>query len=223
MRVPASSRDQPLTRDEIVQAALAVTERDGLDRLTMRSVASKLGVSAMALYHYVADKGELVRLIGEAVSSKRVPLRRDDDSWENALRRHLLSTWEETTRYPGVSEYLMGTPGIGATPTSVSQGVGFFEEVGFPPRLARLAWSCSVNYIHGRLSVESRLHGPQGRSVRSAWIGGLPARDYVEFGVEVMIAGLRTMLDSATEGVQQTALFPVAIPHDAEQYQAPGR
>ena len=174
----------------------------------MRSVASRLGVSAMALYHHVAGKEELLRLVGEAVSSTVVPLRLGEDSWENALRRYLLSTWEETFRYPGVGEYLMGTAGIGSTPRSVSRGVHFFEEAGFPSRLAELAWSCSLNYIHGRLSVESLLHSPQGRSARLARLGGFRPARLRGVRCRRVIAGLRTMLDSATPdrvGVQSVA------------------
>src|SRR5205807_10358063 len=103
------------------------------------------------------------------------------DGWENSLRRHLLSRWESQARYPGVVTYLMGTPMMGATPDVMSNGISFFEQAGFPPRTARLAWSFALTYVHGRLSVDARLRGPGGRAAK---VDGIPRRDHVAFGVE---------------------------------------
>ncbi len=60
----------PLTRARVLDAALAVAEREGLERLSMRLVARELGVSPMALYRHVANKDDLLdglveRLLGE--------------------------------------------------------------------------------------------------------------------------------------------------------------
>src|SRR5512140_2580498 len=49
-----------LTRDEILAAALALADDEGLAAVGMRSVAQQLGVTAMALYRHVGDKGALL-------------------------------------------------------------------------------------------------------------------------------------------------------------------
>jgi AcrR family transcriptional regulator len=192
--MPTGTRDAPLTRDEIVEAAMALTQEQGLDRLTMRSVGAKLGVSAMALYHYVADKEELMGLVAEAVFSGTLPLRLEDDGWENGLRRTLLSIWEQMARYPGVGAYFVGQPLMGSTPQGISRGLEFFKQVGFSSQRARLAWTFALTYIHGRLSVEARLHQADDRFMK---VRGLRSRDYVEFGVDAVVAGLRTLLMEA--------------------------
>src|SRR5262249_21230255 len=146
-RMPTRTRDAPLTRHEIIEAAMALTQERGLDHLTMRSVGAKLGVSAMALYHHVADKEEMMSLVGEAVFSGTLPLHLGDDGWESGLRRTLLSIWEQMARYPGVGAYFVGQPLMGSTPQGISRGLEFFQQVGFSPRQARLAWVFALTYV----------------------------------------------------------------------------
>jgi len=62
--VPATRGRRPrLTLDEVVQAGIAVAQDGGLDALSMRRVASTLGVGAMSLYTYVPGRTELVDLM----------------------------------------------------------------------------------------------------------------------------------------------------------------
>ncbi|SFJ92824.1 TetR/AcrR family transcriptional regulator [Streptomyces pini] len=60
-------RPRSLTPTQLATAALAVIDRDGLAGLSMRAVAKELGVSTMALYRYVEDRGELEELVVELV------------------------------------------------------------------------------------------------------------------------------------------------------------
>lgn len=53
--------------DEIVDAGREILEAEGLDGLTMQRVARSVGVRAPSLYKRVAGRGELIRLIVEAV------------------------------------------------------------------------------------------------------------------------------------------------------------
>lgn len=54
-----------LSRERIVDAAVALIERDGSGSLSMRRLGTELGVEGMALYHYVDGRVELVRAIGD--------------------------------------------------------------------------------------------------------------------------------------------------------------
>ncbi len=51
---------RPLSRARIVAAALEVVDAEGLDALSMRRVAARLGVEAMSLYHHVANKEAII-------------------------------------------------------------------------------------------------------------------------------------------------------------------
>ncbi|MGM9487055.1 TetR/AcrR family transcriptional regulator [Ideonella sp. YS5] len=57
----ASAEEQAELRQQVLVAAFEIFGREGLHGLTMRAVASAVGVSAMALYRYFADKAELVQ------------------------------------------------------------------------------------------------------------------------------------------------------------------
>jgi AcrR family transcriptional regulator len=56
-----SADEQAELRRQVLEAAFEIFGREGLQGLTMRAVASAVGVSAMALYRYFADKAELVQ------------------------------------------------------------------------------------------------------------------------------------------------------------------
>ena len=50
-------REQPLTRDELLDAALGIVDSEGLAALTMRRLAAAVGVEAMSLYYHVPQQG----------------------------------------------------------------------------------------------------------------------------------------------------------------------
>ena len=56
-----SAADADRLRDELLTAALALFMEDGLEAVTMRAVATRVGVSAMTPYRYFEDKGHLLR------------------------------------------------------------------------------------------------------------------------------------------------------------------
>jgi TetR/AcrR family transcriptional regulator, tetracycline repressor protein len=201
---PASGRETPLSRDEVIDAALELTRAVGVRGLTMRGLANALGVSPMATYHYVANKQELVHLVAEAVSSTWPKLEPSLQPWDEALRRHLLLIWETLRRYPGLGAHLMDQPASGVTHSTVDSGVDFFCTAGFPPTEAMLAWSLTETYLHGRLSIEARLHG---LADAPGVLEGLRSRDYVEHAVDTLIEGLRArLLIVLDEGTDRTPI-----------------
>lgn len=193
-----SKRPPLLSRDAIVEEALRIVSTDGLSALTMRAVAAGLGVTPMAAYYYVADKEELMTLVSNRISASSGELIKGEaEDWEGVLKSHLLTLWENSTAYPGLGAYLINQPDLAVTPKQLESGILFFEEVGFSPKRARLAWSFAMTYIHGRISVDAHLkHRPEAPRLR-----GLRARDYVEFGIDALIAGLQQMLESERETV----------------------
>lgn len=56
-----------LSRERIVQEALALLDEDGLDGVTLRRLAARLGVQAPTLYWHIRNKAELVNELGDAV------------------------------------------------------------------------------------------------------------------------------------------------------------
>ena len=64
--IPRRGPRQGLTIDEVVAAAIALADAEGLDAVTMRRVAGQLGVVPMTLYTYVPGKAELLDLMLDA-------------------------------------------------------------------------------------------------------------------------------------------------------------
>jgi AcrR family transcriptional regulator len=60
-------RQRSLTREAILDAAMAIVDSEGLDALTMRAVAQALGTGAASLYAHVGSKDELLELLVERV------------------------------------------------------------------------------------------------------------------------------------------------------------
>jgi AcrR family transcriptional regulator len=74
-----------LTRATVLAAALAAIDEEGLDALTMRRLGRRLGVEAMALYHHVGSKDELLDGVVETLLESVTPPSADL-AWEAWLR-----------------------------------------------------------------------------------------------------------------------------------------
>lgn len=75
---------QPIDRAQVVRAALALLDEVGLDDLTMRRLAERLGIKAASLYRHVRDKEELLVLLADEISGE-VPIVEPRGSWKDQL------------------------------------------------------------------------------------------------------------------------------------------
>ena len=64
---PRRKNVEPLARERIVGAAMAIIDAEGLDALSMRRLGVELGVNPMAAYYHVANKAALYDLVLDAV------------------------------------------------------------------------------------------------------------------------------------------------------------
>ena len=76
---------EPLSRSRIVAAAVRVLDRDGVEGLSMRTLAQELHTAATSLYRHVHNKGELLDLTVDAVMAE-VALPPEGTDWRTALR-----------------------------------------------------------------------------------------------------------------------------------------
>lgn len=79
-------RPARLTLDDVVLAAVALADAEGLDAVTMRAVATRLGVGAMSLYTHVPDKESLVDAMLERVSGEPDLPAQPSGDWRADLR-----------------------------------------------------------------------------------------------------------------------------------------
>ncbi|TCO55706.1 TetR/AcrR family transcriptional regulator [Actinocrispum wychmicini] len=92
---------QPLTRDRVLDAALALAGTDGLAGLSMRKLAKTLGVEAMALYNHVANKTDILNGIADRVFSE---IDRADPGlrWDQRARAIAVGMYRALRRHPVV-------------------------------------------------------------------------------------------------------------------------
>jgi AcrR family transcriptional regulator len=109
---PRSTRDRPakapLSENAIVDAALAITQAEGLEAVTMRRVAAELDTGAASLYVYVRNRDELLRaMLGRAAET--VPLvTPEPERWREQVH-DLLRGWREALEaHPGLASALPG-------------------------------------------------------------------------------------------------------------------
>ena len=92
-----TARD-PLNRERVLAAALKVADAEGIPAVTMRRVASELGVEAMSLYYHVPGKEPLLDGLVEAMLAEIEAAIRGqeiaDQDWRTALRRRFLTARE---------------------------------------------------------------------------------------------------------------------------------
>src|SRR5688500_9380736 len=88
----------PLSKKRVLETAVALAQREGLESLTMRRLADELGAGAMTLYHYFPNKEALLDGMVDIVFGE-IELPRADDDWKAALRRRALSTREALNRH----------------------------------------------------------------------------------------------------------------------------
>lgn len=91
--------DAGLSRERMVAEALRIADREGVDGLSMRRLAAELGAGAMSLYHYVANKDELLDAMIDVVFGE-IELPPEDDDWQDAMRRRSRSARDVLARHP---------------------------------------------------------------------------------------------------------------------------
>jgi AcrR family transcriptional regulator len=122
---------EPLSRERILQTAVALADEGGVDSLSMRNIAQELDVVPMALYKHVANKDELLDGMVDAVIQEIDPPIEDAD-WKTTMRERILSARRALLRHPWASQVIESR----AEPTPMVIGyidsmMGIFVSGGF--------------------------------------------------------------------------------------------
>jgi TetR/AcrR family tetracycline transcriptional repressor len=193
-----------LTREDVVQAAARLLERDGYDRLTMRSVAAELGVQAPALYWHVKSKDDLGLLLfdhlidglnyGDPTGDWRGDLRQ----MAHALRRRLVEARDITRLFP--EDYSSGPRAI----RPLELGLGLMRGAGLPAKEALHAYGVALSFIVGWARFEvtrqanraAAAQPPAGLFPNIAWaLASQPDPEGgFDYGLDLLIAGLERRL-----------------------------
>ncbi|MET9862963.1 TetR/AcrR family transcriptional regulator [Streptomyces smyrnaeus] len=130
---PARGPKPGLTLAQIVAAAVDLADREGLAALSMRRVATELGVGTMSLYRYVPGKDELIALMCDQVALPPGDLEQwRGRSWRETLELITEASWELYTTHTWLLQVNQARPVLG--PNSMANldfALGALEDLPF--------------------------------------------------------------------------------------------
>ena len=211
----------PLSRERILRAAMGIADAHGSGAVTMRAVASRLGVEAMSLYNHVKNKEAILDGMVDIVVDE-IDLPTDADDWREAMRRRAVSAQRAFVRHPWAPALIDSRTTSGPARLRYLDWVlGTLENAGFSLDVAARCFSVLDSYIYGfgrqQLGVTSG-EAPQ-EETAEAMLAAVPADDFPHlhrmvllamdvgydaeadfaFGLDVILDGLGQVMSTETD------------------------
>ncbi|MEU1283075.1 TetR/AcrR family transcriptional regulator C-terminal domain-containing protein [Kitasatospora sp. NPDC005856] len=101
--------EHELTRERIVATAVRVADEEGLAALSMRRVATDLGVATMSLYRHVSGKDELLRLMTDVAFGEEPLPESPAPDWREGLETVARLQWRIYRRHPWLASTMSFT------------------------------------------------------------------------------------------------------------------
>ena len=142
-----STRDRPakppLSERAVIEAAMAILRREGIDAITMRRVAKELDTGAASLYAYVGGRDDLVRLLFDEVAGTVRLEAPDPERWREQLRDLGVALLEAFEAHPGIARVAFAEVPTGPNALSCAEAlIGLLLAGGVEPQ--RAAWAVDV-------------------------------------------------------------------------------
>lgn len=180
-----NKKRSPLSRDLMLETAIALADREGLAGLSMRRLADCLGVEAMSLYHHVAGKDQILDMMVDAIFAE---IAREWDppagtaDWKTAMQLRAFASRTVLLRHPWALGLLESRPNPGpATLAHHDTVLGCLLNSGFSIDLAAHAFAALDSYTYGFVLQESNLPfqtGGELQNVADTMLAQMPAGEY---------------------------------------------
>jgi len=158
-----STRERvPLSRDRVLAGAITVADAGGIGALTIRTLAQELGVKPMSVYHYVANKDEIIDGIVDLVYAE-IDLPVPGGDWRTEMRRRAHSARRVLGKHPWATPLLQSRLNPGpATLRHHNAFIATLRAAGFSVELTAHAFALIDSYVFGFALSENALpiHGP---------------------------------------------------------------
>jgi len=152
----------------VVQAAVDLADTDGIESLSMRKLGVALGIEAMSLYSHVANKGEVLDGMIDAVFGE-IDAPSSRIKWKSAMRRRAISIRQVMARHPWAIGLMESRTAPGpATLRHHDTVIGMLRAAGFSIELAAHALSALDSYIYGFALQERNVPSVTGETARLA-------------------------------------------------------
>jgi DNA-binding transcriptional regulator YhcF (GntR family)/AcrR family transcriptional regulator len=116
--------EQTLSTERIVASAIAVADAEGLAAVSMRRVATELGVATMSLYRHVADKDDLLMRMMDAAFAEWALPTTAPAGWRERLELAARTLWAMFRQHPWLALALSVT-----RPQPIASAIPFTEWV----------------------------------------------------------------------------------------------
>jgi AcrR family transcriptional regulator len=147
----------PLTRERVLQAAVALADEHGLEPLSMRTLADAVGVKAMSLYNHVANKDDLLDGMIDIVFGE-IGLPSADGGWKASMRRRALDVRTVLSRHRWAIGLMESRTSPGpATLRHHDAVLACLRDAGFSLELTAHAYAALDSYIYGFALQEKQL------------------------------------------------------------------
>jgi TetR/AcrR family transcriptional regulator, tetracycline repressor protein len=137
---PAQAREADktrLTKQAVVDSALALGDAEGIEALTIRRIATELGVTPMALYWHFRNKEELLAGLGDQIWSELDTDVDESAPWDSQLRGLLESLLHVLRSHPCASQLILeGEKQSDAALVASETALAVLRRGGFDPRHA---------------------------------------------------------------------------------------
>jgi AcrR family transcriptional regulator len=149
-RRPAALTQQrePLSKDRVLRAAMELADREGIEALSMRRLASELGVEAMSLYYYVKSKGDILDGIVDLALGEVVPPSSGSD-WKSAVRDGAISYHDTLRRHTWVTSVPTSGDASVAQLRYMDALLRRLREAGLSPELTHHAYHALDSHVVG--------------------------------------------------------------------------
>ncbi|MFY2791744.1 TetR/AcrR family transcriptional regulator [Rhodococcus sp. MALMAid1271] len=150
-------RGSALGRDEIVRSAMDLADSQGLRAVSMRGVATRLGVEAMSLYHHVKNKEDMLDgMVDEVFSEFHAP--RIGADWQSEMRLRSQSARGVLKKHPWAVGLMDSRRNAGfATLQHHDAVIGCLREGGLSLELTGHAFAVLDAHLYGFLIQELSL------------------------------------------------------------------
>ncbi|WP_040620378.1 TetR/AcrR family transcriptional regulator [Rhodovulum sp. PH10] len=158
---PAKS---PLSREAIVEAALAILEEEGVSGLSMRNIAKRLDTGAASLYVYFANTDELhAALLDHVLAEVVLPARRG--TWRDRLKALLVSYHSVLEARRGLAQLALSTIASGPNSLRIWECIlALLDEGGVCAATAAWGVDLLVLYVTS-IAAEQALHTTDDRGL----------------------------------------------------------
>jgi AcrR family transcriptional regulator len=205
-----------LTREKIVDAALALMQREGLQNVSMRKLAQELDAGAATLYWHVGDKEQLLGLMLDRIVGESKVVEPDPDNWQEQVKQLGRNARELLKSHRDAAQLSMGRVPMGPNSMPVLERyLKVLHAAALPAQVIAYAADMFSLYV-GAFAFEESMPPVDGEQMR-AYFSSLPPDQYpiltgladelvagdaderFEWALDLLVRGLESLREAGDE------------------------